>query len=61
MQITDNPLNDFYAHENEIAEAAADRPECDECNETIWDEYYYEVRGRIYCPACMDEKRRWID
>lgn len=30
-------------------------PKCVFCGSTIWEEYYYDVHGEIYCERCMNK------
>lgn len=56
----------FFAGDPErAADMADDReqrwleslPVCCVCNEHIQDEYIYQVDGRIYCPACIEDMK----
>ena len=51
----------FERHEAQQQRDYAKLPVCDECSETIHDEAYYEIDGIIYCDACMDGHRKWVE
>lgn len=61
MNRIEDAYDAFERHEREVERAARKRPKCDECDNTIWDEYYYNMNGRILCPSCVDECRRYTD
>ena len=41
---------DFYCENQKEPER---RPECDECEEEIADDFYYKVNGYVYCEDCI--------
>ena len=43
------------------AEYEALCPVCDDCGESITAEEYYEIDGRIICPDCLKDYRKWTD
>lgn len=40
------------------AEAEANAPRCCCCNAVIFDEYYFDIDGDIYCESCMNHEFR---
>lgn len=59
MMWTDDPIRDAANYDAEQERIIEQLPLCDECNERIQDEYYYEVRGWVICPSCMEDHRKW--
>ena len=37
------------------------RPICDECGHHIQDNDLYVIHGKIMCPECVEDCRRWTD
>lgn len=60
MSCPDN-YDRWKSHQAAQDRAEANLPVCDECYETIHDEAYYEIDGIIYCDACMDGHRKWVE
>jgi formylmethanofuran dehydrogenase subunit E len=51
-----DPLDDFMWKDMEQARYEARLPICEDCNERITDDDYYEVDGEILCEDCMKER-----
>lgn len=58
---TDDPVRDAANYDAEAEERLNQLPVCDECNEHIQGEGYYEINGYNICPDCMKEHWRWIE
>ena len=58
---TDNPVADAAAYDAECERWLQRRPVCDECHEHIQDDHYYDIRGMIICPDCMNDHKEYID
>ena len=58
---TDDPVYDAAMHDAEQERILEQLPLCDECNEHIQGEGYYEINGRNICPDCMQDHWRWIE
>lgn len=54
-KMTDNPLYDFYEHDDECETWMKSRPICAECGEPIQEDYGYSVEGRLLCEECFDD------
>lgn len=58
MIYTDNPINDFLAHDMEQQEQLERLPKCDQCGKPIQDEFLYEIGNEILCESCMNDMYR---
>lgn len=58
MKYTDDPLEDFYAFEDEAEKREGKLPLCWDCEETIHDDYYYVIGGEILCENCLNDRYR---
>lgn len=62
MFYSDDPLDDFRRHEDEIARYESSLPTCDFCGEKIYEEHYYVIDGVVHCEKCLDDLyRRSVD
>ena len=61
MMWTDDPVYDASMYDAEQEKILEQLPLCDECNERIQGEGYYEINGRNICPDCMQDHWRWIE
>lgn len=52
---TDNPINDFLAHDLEQEEQLEKLPKCGQCGKPIQDEFLYEIDGETLCEDCMKD------
>lgn len=59
MSWTDDPVRDAANYDAEREKILEQLPLCNECNERIQDEYYFEVRGWTICPECMEGHKKW--
>lgn len=57
---SDNPYNDYNAHEAEQERLLEECPVCEICGEYIQDSFYYNVDGTIMCESCMNEEYRVV-
>lgn len=55
MYRTDDPFVDLDRWLDEVELREKMLPRCSECSEPIYDDYYYEIDGKIYCQKCLDE------
>lgn len=55
----EDPFIDWERYEEDRERQDDKALHCDECGERIWEDYY-EIDGVIYCPDCIEEKRRTI-
>lgn len=55
MYRTDDPFADLDRWLDEQERIEAKLPRCSECGESIHDDNYYEIDGKIYCQKCLDE------
>ena len=53
MCYTDNPLHDFWRHEQEQEEQLKKLPKCQCCDEHIQDDYLFVVDDEIFCEECV--------
>lgn len=53
MYRTDDPLQDFARHEQEVEDALALLPDCSVCGEKIQDTFCYNVNDELICQSCM--------
>ena len=58
---SDDPVRDAAMYDAEQERILEQLPLCDECNERIQGEWYYEINGRNICPDCMQDHWRWIE
>jgi formylmethanofuran dehydrogenase subunit E len=49
-------LHKAFEDEQEAAESRL--PKCDNCGETILDDYLFDIDGTIYCAECLNEMFR---
>lgn len=62
MFYTDNPVHDFWKHDQEQQERLKKLPKCYECGERIQDEHCYEINDEYICERCMNENhRKWVE
>lgn len=50
---SDDPIRDAYRHDAEQEAKIEKLPKCDYCNETIQDDFCYEINGDIICEDCL--------
>ena len=60
MLRTDDPVKDAETYEWEKNHMNRDIPECEECGYRVDEDYYYEFDGKVICPDCMKQHRKWI-
>lgn len=53
MSRTDNPVADFERHDRRQAAELDRLPKCGYCDETVQDDYYFEIEGEIICEGCL--------
>lgn len=58
---SDDPVRDAAAYDAEAEEKIKQLPVCDECNEHIQAEGYYDINGKKICPDCMSYHWEWIE
>lgn len=54
IRITDDPEKDFDDWDYEQNELLKKLPKCDECDEYIQDDYFFEIGDMIICSDCMN-------
>ena len=60
--LTDDPIADFYRHEEEQERWLQKLPVCCKCKERIQDDTCYKVNDDIYCDKCNDKLFRvWTE
>ncbi len=60
MYIPDN--YDMYSNSEESEERYIRRlPVCSCCGESIQDEYYFDVYGKVICEHCIEDCREAVD
>lgn len=57
---SDNPVNDFLAHDAEQESQPIKLPRCAECGEHIQQESAVNIGGDLYCDSCLDVLRESI-
>lgn len=55
---SDNPAADWDRHCERQEREAAKYPKCSECGRRIFDDYLYEINGRILCESCAHDEYR---
>lgn len=58
MFYTDDPQADFSRHDAEQQRQIERLPRCDQCNEPIQDDYFYDINGEYICSRCMKDSFR---
>ncbi len=59
---TDDPVADAERYYAEQEREWEKRPKCSICDETIGDEYCYEINDELICQECLDENfRKCVD
>lgn len=58
IEITDDPLNDFLRYQAMKDKALERIPKCDDCGETIQDEFLYDIDGEVLCKDCVNYRYR---
>lgn len=62
MRITDDPLADFSAYDDEQQEWLGKRPVCVDCGEHIQDDVFFLINDEAICPECLvDNYRKYTD
>lgn len=55
MAYSDNPMNDFYAHERELERRSERLPHCVVCGDPIFSDKAVFYNDEWYCEDCEDE------
>lgn len=55
MMWTDDPVRDAENYYADREERSADLPECNYCDNKIFDDYFYRIKGENICPSCLRE------
>jgi len=57
MLWTNDPVADWDRYQDSLPEPR----KCDECDNDIYDRYFYDVNGECLCPDCFHEKYSYAD
>ena len=55
IDMTGDPIKDYYDDDFKKAEWLESRPICSECDEPIQDDIAYEIDNKLYCEHCLDQ------
>lgn len=58
MRYTDDPVADAADYFDELERELKKYPVCDYCDETISEEYYFDIDGEFYHFDCLCEQFR---
>lgn len=54
MPYSDNPLRDFEMWDAEQTNRQKRLPVCDNCDNPIQHNHYYNIHGERICPTCLE-------